>query len=87
MVVNFSEMLKTQDKMIMELATLNERNKQRKESFLSASKILKYDLQFRIAVFIDPQGLCCIINTHYRTRKFIYLEDRLKIKDIHIMVN
>ena len=42
-------------------------------------------MRLRVAVYVDNDGLLCALNTHYKTKKFVYLEDRYKIKDIFIM--
>jgi hypothetical protein len=30
-------------------------------------------------------GMCCVLNTHYKTKKFVFLEDKYKVKEIIIM--
>ena len=39
------------------------------------------NLQLRIFVFVDEQtGVLCVVSQQYRTRKWVYLEERLRIK-------
>eukprot|EP00347_Sterkiella_histriomuscorum_P008402 403345231 len=87
--VNFTELLSGNAKQILEIPGLPDKHKPKKEYFQNPlnQKSFYYDIKSRLAVFIDNQGLMCVINTHFRTRKFVHLEDRLKIKDVHIMVN
>lgn len=82
---DFSDMINGNRHMI-EIPTLPDKHKFRKSAFYEdQNKHFAYDMRLRIAVYVDNQGLCCVINTHYKTRKYVYLEDKYKVKDIHIM--
>lgn len=58
----------------------------RKEPFFKdPNKFFTFDIMHRIGVIVDNNGLCCTFNTHYKTKKFIYLDDKIKVRKIFIM--
>ena len=71
---------------MVELPCLPDKHKFRKKAFYEdPKKVFAYDIRLRIAVIIDSQGMGCVVNTHYKTKKFVFLEDKLKIKKVFIM--